>query len=134
MDKFDIHVYSIFFSLVKGSGAVNLTFFCHFSTTKICGHLHVHVLFYTFPTKKIFHFLLLINFCDFFVLSLSAVNLGTVATLGAHAMFAFLPNESFIALIAMILMGVAYSMLACALWPLVAFIVPEYQLGTAYGM
>ena len=62
------------------------------------------------------------------------VNLGTVATLGAHAMFAFLPNESFIALIAMILMGVAYSMLACALWPLVAFIVPEYQLGTAYGM
>ena len=67
-------------------------------------------------------------------LSLSAVNLGTVATLGAHAMFAFLPNQSFIALIAMILMGVAYSMLACALWPLVAFIVPEYQLGTAYGM
>jgi hypothetical protein len=49
-------------------------------------------------------------------------------------MFAFLPNESFIAFIAMILMGVAYSMLACALWPLVAFIVPEYQLGTAYGM
>ena len=62
------------------------------------------------------------------------MNLGTVATLGAHAMFAFLPNESFIALIAMIVMGMAYSMLACALWPLVAFIVPEYQLGTAYGM
>ena len=64
----------------------------------------------------------------------STVNLGTLATLGAHAIFAFLPNQSFIALIAMILMGVAYSMLACALWPLVAFIVPEYQLGTAYGM
>lgn len=31
-------------------------------------------------------------------------------------------------------MGIAYSILACALWPLVAFIVPEHQLGTAYGM
>ena len=31
-------------------------------------------------------------------------------------------------------MGLAYSILACALWPLVAFLVPEHQLGTAYGM
>ena len=31
-------------------------------------------------------------------------------------------------------MGLAYSMLASSLWPLVALIVPEYQLGTAYGM
>ena len=60
--------------------------------------------------------------------------MGTVCTLGAHAMFAFLPDQSYIAVMAMVLMGIAYSMLACALWPLVAFIVPEYQLGTAYGM
>lgn len=32
------------------------------------------------------------------------------------------------------IMGVAYSMLACALWPLVALVVPEHQLGTAYGL
>lgn len=31
-------------------------------------------------------------------------------------------------------MGLSYSMLASSLWPLVALIIPEYQLGTAYGM
>ncbi|TRY58324.1 hypothetical protein DNTS_031771 [Danionella cerebrum] len=35
--------------------------------------------------------------------------------------------------IAMSVLGVAYSLLACALWPMVAFVVPEHQLGTAYG-
>ena len=62
------------------------------------------------------------------------MNLGTILTLVSHAMFAFLPNAVFIAYLAMTIMGVSYSLLACALWPLVAFIVPEYQLGTAYGM
>ncbi len=63
-----------------------------------------------------------------------AVNLGVVLTLGAHAMFAFLPASQIFPYIIMVLMGIAYSLLACALWPLVSFIVPEYQLGTAYGM
>lgn len=31
-------------------------------------------------------------------------------------------------------MGVAYSLLASALWPIAALIIPEYQLGTAYGL
>ncbi len=31
-------------------------------------------------------------------------------------------------------MGLSYSMLASALWPMVALVVPEYQLGTAYGI
>jgi len=62
------------------------------------------------------------------------VNFGTILTLLAHAMFAFLGNSSVIALMAMVIMGVAYSTLACALWPLVALIMPEHQLGTAYGM
>ncbi|XP_002740942.1 lysosomal dipeptide transporter MFSD1-like [Saccoglossus kowalevskii] len=51
-------------------------------------------------------------------------------TLGAHMMLAF---SFFNPYIAMVLMGLAYSLLACALWPLVAFVVPENQLGTAYG-
>ncbi|KAK1117674.1 hypothetical protein K0M31_015841 [Melipona bicolor] len=34
----------------------------------------------------------------------------------------------------MILMGLAYSMLASSLWPLIALVTPEYQLGTAYGI
>lgn len=32
------------------------------------------------------------------------------------------------------LLGLSYSLLACALWPMVAFVVPEHQLGTAYGL
>ncbi|XP_064393937.1 major facilitator superfamily domain-containing protein 1-like isoform X2 [Halichondria panicea] len=62
------------------------------------------------------------------------MNLGVVLTLGAHAMFAFLPATPIFPYIIMIIMGLAYSLLACALWPLVSFIVPEYQLGTAYGI
>ena len=62
------------------------------------------------------------------------VNLGILATLAAHGMFAFLPGVTYFPIIAMVLIGLAYSLLACALWPMVAFIVPEYQLGTAYGM
>lgn len=62
------------------------------------------------------------------------MNLGTVLTLVAHAIFAFMGNDHYIPYMAMIIMGVAYSLLACALWPLVAFIIPEHQLGTAYGM
>ncbi|CAG2113019.1 unnamed protein product, partial [Medioppia subpectinata] len=34
----------------------------------------------------------------------------------------------------MVLMGIGYSVLACALWPMVALIIPEHQLGTAYGV
>lgn len=33
-----------------------------------------------------------------------------------------------------VVMGLAYSVLASALWPMVALIIPENQLGTAYGM
>lgn len=31
-------------------------------------------------------------------------------------------------------MGIGYSVLACALWPMVAMVIPEHQLGTAYGV
>lgn len=31
-------------------------------------------------------------------------------------------------------MGVSYACLASGFWPLVSLVVPEYQLGTAYGM
>lgn len=55
----------------------------------------------------------------------------TVITIGAHALLAF----SFVnPYVGTIMMGIAYSMLASSLWPLVALIIPEYQLGTAYGI
>ncbi|XP_014909686.1 major facilitator superfamily domain-containing protein 1-like isoform X1 [Poecilia latipinna] len=53
-----------------------------------------------------------------------------IATLCAHMMLAFTFWNPWIA---MSLLGVSYSLLACALWPMVAFVVPEHQLGTAYG-
>ncbi|XP_070801147.1 lysosomal dipeptide transporter MFSD1 isoform X1 [Pituophis catenifer annectens] len=53
-----------------------------------------------------------------------------VGTLTSHIMLAFTFWNPWIA---MCLLGVAYSLLACALWPMVAFVVPEHQLGTAYG-
>ncbi|XP_075717667.1 lysosomal dipeptide transporter MFSD1 isoform X1 [Rhinoderma darwinii] len=53
-----------------------------------------------------------------------------VTTLAAHLMLAFTLWNPWIA---MSFLGVSYSLLACALWPMVAFVVPEHQLGTAYG-
>lgn len=53
-----------------------------------------------------------------------------ITTLMAHMMLAFTFWNPWIA---MSLLGVSYSLLACALWPMVAFVVPEHQLGTAYG-
>lgn len=59
------------------------------------------------------------------------VFISTVVTIGGHALLAF----SFVNPYAgTCIMGLAYSMLASSLWPLVALIIPEYQLGTAYGI
>ena len=55
---------------------------------------------------------------------------GVVLTLASHATLAFTFWNPFIA---MSIMGCAYYILACALWLIVAFIMPEHQLGTAYG-
>lgn len=54
-----------------------------------------------------------------------------LATIVAHGLLAFTYINPYIC---MILMGLAYSMLASSLWPLIALVTPEYQLGTAYGM
>ncbi|XP_056329392.1 major facilitator superfamily domain-containing protein 1 isoform X1 [Danio aesculapii] len=58
------------------------------------------------------------------------VLLAVITTLLSHMMLAFTFWNPWIA---MSLLGVSYSLLACALWPMVAFVVPEHQLGTAYG-
>uniref|UniRef100_A0AAQ4QWZ8 Lysosomal dipeptide transporter MFSD1 n=1 Tax=Gasterosteus aculeatus aculeatus TaxID=481459 RepID=A0AAQ4QWZ8_GASAC len=58
------------------------------------------------------------------------VMISVITTLAAHLMLAFTFWNPWIA---MSLLGLSYSLLACALWPMVAFVVPEHQLGTAYG-
>ena len=54
-----------------------------------------------------------------------------LVTLICHSILAFTFWDPYIAVI---IMGFAYSLLASALWPIVALIIPEYQLGTAYGL
>ncbi|CAN8021308.1 unnamed protein product [Ixodes persulcatus] len=59
------------------------------------------------------------------------VTVAVVGTLVSHGLLAF---TFFNPWVAMVYMGLNYSLLACAFWPLVAMVVPERQLGTAYGM
>lgn len=54
-----------------------------------------------------------------------------LVTIIAHGLLAFTYMNPYVC---MILMGIAYSMLASSLWPLIALVTPEYQLGTAYGI
>ena len=63
-----------------------------------------------------------------------AVNLGIILKFIAHVIFALSPNYSYIPYLATSLMGIAYSMVAVVIWPLIALIVPVHQLGTAYGV
>jgi len=57
--------------------------------------------------------------------------LSIIASAGCHALLTFTMLSPYIAIITL---GVAYSLLASALWPIAALVIPEYQLGTAYGL
>ena len=59
------------------------------------------------------------------------VFVSTIITIASHLILAFTFINPWVA---MILMGIGYSVLACALWPMVALVIPEHQLGTAYGI
>ncbi|GFN73909.1 major facilitator superfamily domain-containing protein [Plakobranchus ocellatus] len=59
------------------------------------------------------------------------VLIGILVTLACHMLLAFTFLNPYIA---MIIMGLSYSVLASALWPMVALIIPAHQLGTAYGI
>lgn len=63
--------------------------------------------------------------------NLSWVLISVIITLGSHMLLAFTFLNPWIA---MVIMGIGYSLLACALWPMVAIEIPEHQLGTAYGI
>ena len=56
---------------------------------------------------------------------------GIVVTFCCHMTMAFTLVNPWIP---MICMGISYSIIACALWPCVALIVDESQLGSAYGI
>ena len=58
------------------------------------------------------------------------VTIAIAITLVCHAMLTFTFINPYFAIA---IMGLSYSLLASALWPIAALIIPEYQLGTAYG-
>ncbi|XP_050307536.1 major facilitator superfamily domain-containing protein 1-like [Anthonomus grandis grandis] len=57
--------------------------------------------------------------------------ISVVATVVAHLLLGFTAVNPYVGIS---MLGLAYSGLASGLWPLVALIIPEYQLGTAYGV
>lgn len=59
------------------------------------------------------------------------VFISILVSIGSHGLLAFTFVNPYVG---MCILGLAYSMLASALWPMVALVTPEYQLGTAYGM
>jgi len=59
------------------------------------------------------------------------VFLAVLASGGCHCLLAFTKISPYLG---MVVLGVAYSLLASALWPIAALQIPEYQLGTAYGV
>ncbi|XP_043467173.1 major facilitator superfamily domain-containing protein 1-like [Leptopilina heterotoma] len=59
------------------------------------------------------------------------VFLSIIGTIVAHGLLAFTFVSPYIC---MVTLGLSYSMLASSLWPLIALVIPEYQLGTAYGI
>ncbi|XP_023246010.1 major facilitator superfamily domain-containing protein 1 isoform X2 [Copidosoma floridanum] len=59
------------------------------------------------------------------------VILSIIGTLIAHGLLAFTYSNPYVC---MALLGLSYSLLAGALWPLISLVIPEHQLGSAYGM
>jgi MFS family permease len=59
------------------------------------------------------------------------VFLAVIISIGCYALLNFTSVNPYVAIM---ILGVAYSLLASALWPIAALLIPEYQLGTAYGL
>jgi len=62
--------------------------------------------------------------------NLTFVAIAIVGTYGCHAMIAFSLITPYVPIV---LLGFCYSLCACSLWPMVSLLIPDHQLGTAYG-
>ncbi|KAJ8686589.1 hypothetical protein QAD02_022383 [Eretmocerus hayati] len=59
------------------------------------------------------------------------VILSIIGSLMAHGLLAFTYVSPYVC---MVFLGLSYSLLASSLWPLIALVIPEHQLGTSYGI
>ncbi|MBN2346468.1 MAG: MFS transporter [Candidatus Aminicenantes bacterium] len=65
----------------------------------------------------------------------SIMYLGSAMLIGVHLLFAIpLLNHWLIALLLMLVLGVAFSLVPSAMWPSVPKMIPEKQLGSAYAL
>lgn len=65
----------------------------------------------------------------------SIMILGAFLLLFVHVMFSIpVFSQTWIAVVLILILGVAFSLVPSAMWPSVPKIIPEKQLGTAYGM
>eukprot|EP00043_Microstomoeca_roanoka_P016512 m.169229 g.169229 ORF g.169229 m.169229 type:complete len:357 (-) comp16473_c0_seq15:198-1268(-) len=55
---------------------------------------------------------------------------GVLVTLISHMLLAFTFINPYIPVV---IMGTSYSLVACAIWPMAVYLLPESQLGTAFG-
>lgn len=61
--------------------------------------------------------------------------IGACMLIGVHFLFALpMINAAWFAIVLMIILGVAFSLVPSAMWPSVPKIIPEKQLGTAYAL
>lgn len=67
--------------------------------------------------------------------SASIMILGAAMLIGVHFIYA-LPSIDYwvVAIVLMVILGIAFSLVPSAMWPAVAKIFPVYQLGTAYAL
>ncbi len=59
---------------------------------------------------------------------------GSILLIVVHSIFAFGPDMKFFAILAMVILGFAFSFVPAAMWPSVPKIIPESRLGSAYAM
>ncbi len=64
----------------------------------------------------------------------SIMILGSLLLIMVHLIFAFSPSDKIFAVIAMVILGFAFSFVPAAMWPSVPKIIPESRLGSAYAM
>jgi MFS family permease len=55
----------------------------------------------------------------------------SILTTLAHALLAFTSWNPYIGIS---IIGLSFSIWSSSIWPIIAFVIPEHQLGTAFGM
>ncbi|XP_003745296.1 major facilitator superfamily domain-containing protein 1 [Galendromus occidentalis] len=71
--------------------------------------------------------------CDLTGMNLLWTIVAGLISTACHLAFSYLPIGIIPPSVTMGVLGVGFSLFACAFWPMVAMLVPEHQLGTAYG-